>query len=213
MEGLGKMLPLDQAVDWLKDQHSELSIDDLIQKAIDEEIEIYGTVHPPLKESVKQVLDSIKEFKQAGIGIGTLSELDDLHFNLPIVEIKVPKTVLRGLQKKEISIIQLPEKPINFILKSSLEVPLAQLEKLVSKSKLTTIEDTERIHGNTRNNFEKREADLMQIISFLWECRNKEKIKHQTDLVCFLTANREMNRQEDDLKKLISKAIKSGKKG
>ena len=212
MEGLGKMLPLDQAVDWLKDQHSELSIDDLIQKAIDEEIEIYGTVFPPVKESVKQVLDSIKEFKQAGYGIGTLSELK-VDADLLSVEIKVPKNVLRVLQEEEFSKFRLPEKPINFILKSSLKVSPVQLEKLVSKSKLTTIEDTERIHGNTRNNFEKREADLMQIISFLWECRNKEKIKHQTDLVCFLSANREMNRQEDDLKKLISKAIKSGKKG
>lgn len=213
MEGLGKMLPLDQAVDWLKDQHSELSIDELIQKGIDEEIEIYGTVSPPVNDVIKQVLDVIKNVKQAGIGISNLSELDDLHFDLPNVEIKIPKNVLRGLQKKEISIIRLPDKPIHFILKSSLEVPLAQLERLVSKSKLTTSEDTEKIHGNTRKNFEKREADLMQIISFLWEYRNQEKIKHQTDLVRFLTANQEMNRQEDDLKRLISEAIKSGKKG
>jgi hypothetical protein len=209
MEGLGKMLPLDQAVDWLKDQHAELSIDELIQKAVDEEIEIYGTAHPPVDEITTQIINQLKEARISG----AMSELDDLHFDIPTVEIKVSKTVLRGFQKKEISTIQLPEKPINFILKSSLKVSLAQLERLVSKSNLTTTEDTEKIHGNTRNNFEKREADLMQIISFLWECRNKEKIKHQTDLVRFLTANREMNRQEDDLKKLISKAIKSGKKG
>ncbi len=209
MAGLGKMLPLDQAVDWLKDQHSKLSIDELIQKAIDEEIEIYGPALPPVDEINTQIINQLKEARIRG----AMSELDDLHFNLPIVEIKVPKTVLRGLQKKKISTIRLSEKTIHFILKSSLEVPLAQLERLVSKSNLTTTEDSERIHGNTRNNFEKREADLMQIISFLWECRNKEKIKHQTDLVRFLTANREMNRQEDDLRKLISKAINSGEKG